>query len=147
MQHSNYKLCKNVQQTQPHIKPILIYLAFAAILLVGIAGCQANTNKDTVADSTKVATLVNEYTDYDSARNAIQADYNTALARLDSLTGNNIQFTGQLADKKNDIDKLKTEIRMELTKKDAELKTCRGLVDQLNASLTSLMEQVSRQKK
>jgi hypothetical protein len=94
----------------------------------------------------KIDKLQTEYSNVDSARNAVQADYNSALARMDSLTGSNTQLKGQLAERKNQIDKLKGQIRTELAKKNADLNKAKDLIAQMKTQITDLFTQIDQLK-
>ncbi|HWB27109.1 MAG TPA: hypothetical protein VG738_16615 [Chitinophagaceae bacterium] len=144
MSYSNYPSADNPQQQpqQPRDNRKLIY----AILIVLLLGTWGYIIYDKNQSSQKITTLETQYSNVDSARNAIQADYNSALARMDSLTGSNTQLKGQLAERKNDIDKLKGQISAELRKKNADINKLRELVDQYKTQIGDLFTQVEQLK-
>jgi chromosome segregation ATPase len=115
------------------------------LLFIGatITGCQSAIDKHKTDDSDTIASLENNYSIQDSTRNAVQADYNYALARLDSLAGSNIQLTGQQITTKNEIDSLKSQIRTELSQKRADLNKTTQLVAQLKSKIAALFNQVN----
>lgn len=143
MSYTNSPSADDPRQPQrPKDNRKLIY----GILIVLLLGTWGYIIYDKNQSTQKIATLQTQYSNVDSARNAIQADYNGALARMDSLTGSNTQLKGQLADRKKDIDKLKDQIRGELAKKNADLNRTRKLVDQLKAQVTDLFAQIDQLK-
>lgn len=143
MSYTNYPSAENPQQPQrPKDNRTLIY----AILIILLLGTWGYIIYDKSQSSQKIATLETQYSNVDSARNVIQADYNSALARMDSLTGSNTQLKGQLAERQKSIDNLKSQIRSELAKKNADLKKTRELVDQLKAQVTDLFAQIDQLK-
>jgi uncharacterized small protein (DUF1192 family) len=82
-----------------------------------------------------------------SQRDSVQAIYNDALFRLDSITGVNNNLQGEKSDLAKEIDKRKAEIRSILNKKnatDAELKRAKGLISELNEKITTLEAEVTR---
>ncbi len=85
----------------------------------------------------------------DSARNAIQLEFNDASAKLDSLTGANIQLQGALAERNADIQKKKAEINAILKKKNAtaeELSKAKLMIADLNGKIEDLYAEVERLK-
>lgn len=144
MSYSNYPSADNPQQQpqQPRDNRKLIY----AILVVLLLGTWGYIIYDKNQSGQKITTLETQYSNVDSARNAIQADYNSALARMDSLTGSNTQLKGQLAERKSDIDKLKGQIAAELRKKNADVAKLRELVDQYKTQIGDLFTQVEQLK-
>lgn len=85
-----------------------------------------------------------QFTTVDSARNSIQLEYNDALARMDSLTGDNAQLQGSLAERKTEIDKLKGEIRSILKDKNGDLSKAKNKIAELNGKINDLMTEVER---
>lgn len=74
-------------------------------------------------------------------RDSVQLLYNDALSRLDSITGNNNNLQGQLADRNSEISKLKAEINGILKKRNAtqaELAKAKQLISQLNSRIETL---------
>jgi hypothetical protein len=77
----------------------------------------------------------------------IQTSFDASLARLDSMTSANNNLNSELADKKTEIGKLKTEIRSILNKRNAsaaELTRAKKLIDQLNEKIGGLEADVAR---
>ncbi|MFT4202530.1 MAG: hypothetical protein QM610_01335 [Chitinophagaceae bacterium] len=127
---------------KPNDNRNLIYgiLIAALILVVGYV----------IYDKTKtnstVNTLQTQYSAVDSSKNAIQAEYNATLARMDSLTGSNVQLQGALADRQKEIESLKTQIKDELSKNNADLSKARSLIAELRGKVDNLMEEVAKLK-
>jgi len=93
--------------------------------------------------------LQTQYTNVDSARNEVQAQYNEALARLDSATGNNTQLQGALTERQSEINNLKKQITSITTRKNAtagELERARNLINQLNMRIDDMYAEIQRLK-
>jgi predicted nucleic acid-binding Zn-ribbon protein len=93
--------------------------------------------------------LQTQYSNVDSARNEVQAEYNDALARLDSATGNNTQLTGALAERQSEINNLKKQISSITSKRNAtaaELDRARGLINQLNMRIDYMYAEIQKLK-
>jgi len=144
MSYTNYPSAGDPQRPAPQPKDNrkLIY----GVLIVLLLGTWGYIIYDKNQSTQKIETLQTQYSNVDSARNAIQADYNGALARMDSLTGSNTQLKGQLAERKKDIDKLKDQIRGELSRKNADLAKTKRLVEELKAQVTDLLAQIDQLK-
>src|ERR1700761_7412872 len=77
----------------------------------------------------------------------LQKNFDDALVRLDSLTGDNTKLHGQVADKDGSIAKLKVQIRDILHKKnisDAERKKAESMIKDLNDKISNLEQQVAQ---
>jgi predicted nuclease with TOPRIM domain len=93
--------------------------------------------------------LQTQYSNVDSARNEVQNEYNAALARLDSATGNNTQLQGALTERQNEINNLKKQITSITSKKNAtagELERARNLINQLNMRIDDMYAEIQRLK-
>jgi len=141
MSYSNYPSSENPQPAgQPRDNRKLIY----GILIAALVGTWGYIIYDKSQSKNKIDQLTTQYTAADSSRTAVEAEYNDALARMDSLTGSNSKLTGELADRKTDIDNLKAQIKSELGKKNADLKKAHGLIAELNGKITDLLAQVQQ---
>lgn len=90
------------------------------------------------ADQTQIAKTTDE-------KGQIQKNFDDALVRLDSLTGNNNKLQAQLTSANSDITKKKAEIRSILNKKNAtaaELTKAKQLINDLNNKISDLEKQV-----
>lgn len=88
-----------------------------------------------------------EYVNKDSSLNEIRREYDDALARLDTATGNNTHLQGALADRQTEIDRLKKEIRGITSKSNAsaaELSRARNLINQLNMRIDDMYAEIAR---
>jgi len=94
----------------------------------------------------KINQLTTQYTAADSSRTAVEAEYNETLSRMDSLTGVNTKLTGDLAERKTEIDNLKAKISSELSKKNGDIKKAHLMIQELNGKITDLLAQVEQLK-
>jgi myosin heavy subunit len=95
--------------------------------------------------------IVNNYTTQlntaDSTKNAIQADFIAASAKVDSLTAQNGQLKGDLLEKSQNLQKLKSDISALLIKKDAtdkELEEAKSLIANLNSKVSELFTDLTK---
>ncbi len=86
--------------------------------------------------------LQTQYTNIDSARNALVADYEVARLRMDSLTGSNTQLTGELAERQGEISKLKDEIAATLKSKNANISKLNKLIEEYKSKVNDLFSQI-----
>lgn len=117
------------------------------LLILALLGTWGYIIWDKSKSNETITHLQSEYSNVDSSRNSVQSEYNDALARLDSATGNNTQLQGVLAERKGDIDKLKREITTITSNKNAtaaELSRARGLINQLNMKIDDMYTEVLR---
>ena len=80
-------------------------------------------------------------------KSEIQKNFDDALVRLDSISGNNNELQGQLSERTSEIGKLKSEIRTILSKRNAtaaELNRAKELINELNVKVGNLEEEVAR---
>lgn len=127
---------------KPNDNRNLIYgiLITALIVVVGYLVYDKTKNNSTVN------TLQTQYSAVDSTKNAIQVEYNATLARMDSLTGSNVQLQGALAEKQKNIEALKAQIKDELSKSNADLGKARSLIAELRGKIDGLLEEVAKLK-
>jgi hypothetical protein len=77
----------------------------------------------------------------------LQKNFDDALVRLDSLTGQNNKLNGQVTDQNSQIGKLKSQIRGILKKEhmtEAEKKKAEDLIKELNDKVSGLEQQVAQ---
>jgi regulator of replication initiation timing len=147
MSYTNYPSADAPQQAQPPkdnrkvIYTILITALVAtwAFIIYDITVTHKN-------NSDEKAQLETKFQNVDSARNALQAEYNDELRKADSLIGNNTQLKGQLAEKKTQIDKLREQIKSELASNKKDLSAARELISQLKGQVTDLFTQIDQLK-
>jgi hypothetical protein len=145
MSYSNYPSSASPNQPadqQPKDNRKLIY----GILIAALLGTWAYIIIDKNQSAKKLNQITTQYTAADSSRSAIEAEYNDALSRMDSLTGNNAKLTGELAARRNELDSLKVRIRAELNKKNADLGKAQSMIKELNGKITDLLAQVDQLK-
>lgn len=144
MSYSNYPSAGNPQERSqtPKDNRKVIY----GILIAALLGTWGYIVYDKNQSKQKIETLQTQYTSVDSARSAVEQEYNGVLARMDSLTGSNTQLQGELAERKADIDKLKQSIKAELGKKNADLSRARSMIAELNGKVNDLLAQVEQLK-
>ena len=94
-----------------------------------------------------INTYDNKVAVIDSAKSKIQSEFIAVSAKADSLTQQNTQLQGDLLDKSNQIQKLKSNIGNILRKEDAtnkELAEAKTLIDELNGKVTGLFADLSK---
>ncbi|HEX8332382.1 MAG TPA: hypothetical protein VF622_07145 [Segetibacter sp.] len=117
------------------------------LLILALLGTWGYIIWDKSKSTETITHLQSEYSNVDSSRNAIQQEYNDALSRLDSATGNNTQLQGALAERKADIDKLKKQISSITNNRNAtaaELSRARGLINQMNMKIDDMYVEIQR---
>lgn len=130
---------------QPKDNRKLIY----GILIAALIGTWGYIIYDKSKTKETVTQLQSRVVNIDSARNAIQQDFLTVSAKADSLTQNNIQLHGDLADKQSAIQKLKGNIGSILKKKnasDAELAQAKQMIGELNGKMDSYIAEIDKLK-
>jgi predicted nucleic acid-binding Zn-ribbon protein len=144
MSYSNYPSSASPDQPagQPKDNRKLIY----GILIAALVGTWGYIIYDKNKSGDKINQLTTQYTAADSSRSAVEAEYNDALSRMDSLTGSNTKLTGNLATRENEIDSLKSSIKSELSKKNVDLKKAHNMIAELNGKITDLLAQVEQLK-
>jgi hypothetical protein len=125
------------------------------ILIAALIGTWAYIFYDKSKTKETVSQLQTKIITVDSARNTIQQEFLMVSAKADSLTQNNIQLQGTLADKNSAIQKLKGDIGSILRKKnatEAELAQAKQMIGELNGKvgenkqLTADNQQLSTEK-
>lgn len=84
-----------------------------------------------------------------NAKDSLQAAFNDASAKADSLTGNNVQLQGALAEKNSQILKLRSNIGNILKKKNAtaaELNEAKSMITELNGKIDGLFTEITKLK-
>lgn len=144
MSYSNYpsSTSENQPANQPKDNRKLIF----GILIAALVGTWGYIIYDKSQSSKKIDQLTVQYTAADSSRSAVEAEYNDALSRMDSLTGTNAKLSGELAERKTEIENLKSQIKSELGKKNADLSKARSMIKELNGKITDLLAQVEQLK-
>ena len=140
-----YSTESTTQTPQGNDNRKLIYgiLITALVLTWGYIFYDKSKTKETVT------LLETKISNVDSARNAIQAEYTVVSAKADSLTQNNLQLHGSLAEKGTEIQKLKVNIGNILRKKDAtaaELADAKNMISDLNGKINGLFVEIEKLK-
>jgi len=120
-----------------------------AVLIAALLGTWGYIIYDKSKSNESISQLQTQYSNVDSARNEIQNQYNEALARLDSATGNNTQLQGALTERQKEIDNLKRQITSITSKRNAtagELERARNLINQLNMRIDDMYAEIQRLK-
>jgi len=94
-----------------------------------------------------ITTYDNKIAVIDSAKSKIQAEFIEVSAKADSLTNQNTSLQGDLLDKSNQIQKLKSNISTILRKQnatDTELAEAKALIADLNGKVTNLFADLTK---
>ncbi|MCU0395905.1 MAG: hypothetical protein MUF29_08345 [Chitinophagaceae bacterium] len=121
----------------------IIYSVLAAALLGtwGYIIYDKNQVKEQVTALTSQNTLVT------NERDQVRELYNSSLARLDSLMGENQTMADNLASRDNEITRLRSEIRKVVNNKNAtaaDLARARQMIKELNGRIEGLAAEVDR---
>jgi peptidoglycan hydrolase CwlO-like protein len=117
------------------------------LLAVGLLGTwgyllyDKNKAEKTINDQQASITKVTD------EKSELQANFNSSLARLDSITGANNNLQGEKTNLQKDIDAKKTEIRKILNDKNAtaaQLAKARTMISELNTKISGLEEEVTK---
>ena len=143
MSYTNYPSASGEQPAQaPQDNRKIIY----GVLIAALLGTWGYIIYDKNKNAETITQVQQQYTTADSARNSVETEYNDALARMDSLTGDNTKLQGDLAARKTEIDNLKSRIKTELSKKDGDLNKTRTMIKELNGKITDLLAEVEQLK-
>ncbi|KAF0241205.1 MAG: hypothetical protein FD183_789 [Chitinophagaceae bacterium] len=130
-------------QPQDNRKVIYGVLIAALILTWGYIFYDKSQTKEQVTQlETKISNI-------DSARVAIQQDFMDVSAKADSLTKDNLQLQGEMAEQNVQIQKLKTDIGGILKKKNAtasELAQAKSMIGELNGKIDGLFAEIEKLK-
>lgn len=133
------------QYPQPKDNRKLIY----GILIAALIGTWGYIIYDKSKNKETVTQLESRVTNIDSARNAIQQDFLAVSAKADSLTQSNIQLNTDLSDRKNEIQKIKSNIANILRKKNAsdkELAEAKQMINDLNGKVDGYLAEIDKLK-
>jgi flagellar basal body-associated protein FliL/archaellum component FlaF (FlaF/FlaG flagellin family) len=122
-------------------KNLFIGLLIAGIIiLTGFFIFDHNKSGETIqTQQTEVAKVTTE-------KSEIQTNFDASLARLDSMQTANTSLDGKLTASKDEISKMKKEIRSILNKRNAtasELAKARNMIAQLNGKITDMESQIA----
>ena len=119
------------------------------ILIAALIGTWGYLLYDKSKTKETITLFETRFVNVDSARNAIQIEFMNVSAKADSLTQNNIQLQGDLAEKSASIQKLKGSIGSILKKKnatDTELAEAKRLIGELNGKVDGLFAEIDKLK-
>ncbi|GAC1439720.1 MAG: hypothetical protein NVSMB63_05300 [Sediminibacterium sp.] len=119
------------------------------ILIAALVGTWGYIFYDKSQTHETVSQLQAKIGNVDSARAAIQQEFMAVSSKADSLTQNNIQLQGALADRSTEIQKLKGNISNILRKKNAtqlELSQAKQMIAELNGKVDGLVAEVDKLK-
>ena len=115
-------------------------LVAGIIILAGFFIFDHNKSGEAIqAQQTEVAKVTTE-------KSEIQTNFDASLARLDSMQTANTALDSKLSSNKDEISKMKTEIRSILNKKNAtasELSKARNMIAQLNGKISDMESQIA----
>lgn len=141
----SYPQATNTPQPEQKDNRKIVYGVLIAAL-IGTWGYIFYDKSQTKQAVTQLETRINNV---DSARVAIQQEFVSVSAKADSLTQNNIQLQGSLADKSSEIQKLKGNISNILKKKnasEAELVQAKQMIGELNGKVDGLFAELEKLK-
>ena len=123
------------------------------VLLLGYIIYDKTQDKKT-ADvlTTTQQTLITREIDYknlDSAKNILQAEFDAASLKIDTLTSNNAKLGGALSARSAELAKMKANINSILTNKNAsekELKEAQQQLIELNTQIDSYVAEIAKLK-
>ncbi len=90
-----------------------------------------------------------DYKNLDSAKNILQAQFDVASHKIDTLTNNNVKLSGALSARSSELAKMKSNISSILTKKNAsekELKEAEQKLTELNTQIDSYVAEIAKLK-
>ncbi|RYE25729.1 MAG: hypothetical protein EOP51_03130 [Sphingobacteriales bacterium] len=138
----NYNPAPAPQQPTPKRNNSAIYLVIIAILL-GLC-IYLFVNRNQVAEQRDMAEV--QYASSDSSRQAVEGEYNAALARLDELVSKNTQMDSVLTNKDSEISKLKRQIDAIVKDKNAskaDLGKAKALIAEMNSKVKTYEERIA----
>ncbi len=124
------------------------------VLAAGLLGTWGYFLYDKNQSGEKIETQSKQITELTTDKSELQQDFDNALARLDSVTGDNndvkgknAELEGRIAGDKKEIEAKKAEIRKILNDKNAtvaQLAKAKSMIAELNEKISSLETEVSR---
>ncbi|MDZ4792660.1 MAG: hypothetical protein SGI83_00120 [Bacteroidota bacterium] len=146
MTNTNYPSATPTTPSQPpkskNTKNLVIGLLAAGLLGTwGYLLYDKNKAEKTINDQQASITKVTD------EKSELQANFNSSLARLDSITGANNNMQGEKSNLQKEIDAKKIEIRKILNDKNAsqaQLAKARTMIADLNSKISGLEEEVTR---
>ncbi|HEY8387388.1 MAG TPA: hypothetical protein VIK74_02225 [Parasegetibacter sp.] len=143
MTNSNYPSASTPSQPPKRDNRGLVY----GILIAALLGTWGYVIWDKNKAKEQTTQLQTQIVTADSAKNAIQLEYDAAIARLDSISGANNQLSTELSERTSEIAKLRAEVKGILSKRNAtqaELNHAKALIEEMNSKINGLEEEVAR---
>lgn len=147
MANTNYPSADSPQNHNRPVKTNTTKNIIIGALAVGLLGTWGyflwDKNDSNKQIQEKTLAVTQKTTEHD----ALKAEYDATLLRLDSLTGDNNNKSGVISERESEINKLRKEISGILSKRNAtegELKKARALIGQLNAQIANLEAENAR---
>ncbi len=132
-------------QTPPNDNRKVIY----GVLIAALLGTWGYIIYDKNNSKEAFAAKEGQITQVVSAKDSLQQEFNLASSKLDSMAGTNVKLQGALAQKNDDIIKIKQNINSILRKKnatDSELKQARAMITELNGKIDNLFADLEKAK-
>jgi len=142
----SYTPSVNPQQTKKNNNSLVGILLVALVAAVGYIIYDKTQDKKVEVLSEKKDAVIQ---DLDSAKTQLQAMFDEASTRIDSISTSNVQLQGDLATRNEEIIKMKQNIGSILKKKnasDSELKEAKNMIAQLNGKIDDLFIEVAKLK-
>lgn len=139
MSTSNYP-SGDPQSERPKKDVRNLFIGLLAVGLLATGGYAIYSNNKGQEVQTKQQ---NEIVAVTNDKGTVQKNFDNALVRLDSLTGNNNRLQGTITAREGDIAKLKTQIRNILKKEklsEADKKKADELIAELNGKISTMEE-------
>jgi predicted nuclease with TOPRIM domain len=119
------------------------------VLIAALVGTWGYIFYDKSQHKETVSLLETKISNIDSARAALQTEFSSVSAKADSLTQDNLQLQGELAEKNAGIQKMRNDIAGILKKKNAtatELAQAKQMIGELNGKIDGLIAEVEKLK-
>lgn len=152
----NYIPSATSQRTPPKKDNKGCIIAFLLFVIAGLIGyiiydkLQDNKVSDTLNSTEKsLAATKIDYQNLDSAKNILQAQYDVAVNKIDTLTTTNMQLSAAMQQRNADIAKKKEYIKSILSKanaSEAELKEAQQKISELNGEIENYVAEINKLK-
>lgn len=144
---------RNVPQKKDNRNSIYaLLIGIIALLLAYIVYDKVQDNKlSSSLTSTQQALAAKEidYNNLDSAKSILQAQFDEASNKIDTLTTNNVQLNNALVERNKEIEKKKAEIKAILSNSNAskaDLKNAQQKIAELNTQIESYVAEITKLK-
>jgi len=147
MANTNYPSADSPQNHNRPVKTNTTKNIIIVALAVGLLGTWGYFLWDKNDSNKQIQEKTLAVTQKTTEHEALKAEYDATLLRLDSLTGDNNNKAGVISERESEINKLRKEIGGILSKRnatEAELKRAKVLIGQLNAQIANLEAENAR---